>query len=250
MATVSIITPVYNSEKFLQETADSIFGQTFQDWEWILVNDCSKDGSLDLIKSLANKDSRVKFLSNEENLNTARTRNRGIEVAEGRFLAFIDSDDIWHPKKLEKQINFMIRNEVAFSYHGYTKFYDSEKRVLKHIYVPERVNLKDMLMSCSVGSLTAMYDTHKVGKVLMPDGFRAREDYLCWLEILKKIDFAYGIQESLGYYRVLPSSYSGNKLKAAHTQWRVYREYFKQNLGAASLNFAHYALKGYLNHKS
>lgn len=249
MDLVSIITPLYNAEAWIEETAESIFKQTHTNWEWIIINDCSKDASYSIVEKLAAKDSRIKILNNETNLKTARTRNRGIQAASGKYLAFIDSDDIWHPEKLEKQISFMKATGAKLSFHAYRKFRKSIENQGQTIQVPEKVNYKDLLKSNVIACLSAMYDAEALGKVEMPDGYKAREDYLCWLRILKRIDFAYGMNECLGFYRILNTSYSANKLEVAKFQWKLYREVEKLNLFSSTVNFIFYSLHGIIKNK-
>jgi teichuronic acid biosynthesis glycosyltransferase TuaG len=244
---VSIITPLYNAEAWIEETAQSIFNQTYQNWEWIIVNDCSKDNSLEVVQNLAKKDSRIRILSNEKNVRTAQTRNNGIRESKGKYLAFIDSDDIWHPQKLEKQVKFMQLTGAKLSYHAYRKFRGGMENQGELIRVPEKVNYNDLLKSNVIACLSAMYDTEALGKVEMPDGYKAREDYLTWLKILRTTnEYAHGINECLGYYRILQSSYSAQKKEMAILQWRLYREVEKLSLPRTVINFIFYALNGFL----
>lgn len=249
MSKVSIITPVYNSADYIQETAESVLNQTFKNWEWILIDDCSTDKSLSIIQKMASKDSRIKIIVNDKNIKTALSRNRGIEIATGKYIAFIDSDDLWHPQKLEKQVYFMESNNHYFSYHSFSMFYDTERKIRKILTVPEKISFSDLVKTSSIGSLAAMYNCKVIGKIMMPDGYKAKEDYLCWLEILKRCDYAFGMTDILGYYRIHPHSYSYNKKEAAFNQWRVYREYLKLNIFSSSLNFFSYALNGFIKHR-
>lgn len=249
MDLVSIITPLYNAEKFIQETAESIFAQSYPHWEWIVVNDCSSDASSEIIEKYATLDPRIKLIKNEKNLKTAQTRNRGIAQAKGKYIAFIDSDDIWHPEKLSKQIEFMKRTGSSFSYHAYRKFRGSVDNTGNLITVPDELSYTDLLKSNQIACLSAVYDAETIGKFDMPDGYKAREDYLCWLNILKTIPAAHGINECLGYYRVLPNSYSSNKLEVAKLQWRVYREVEKLNVAQSAIYFLFYSCLGFIKSK-
>jgi glycosyltransferase involved in cell wall biosynthesis len=250
MDLVSIITPLYNAEAFIEETAQSIFNQTYANWEWIIINDCSKDSSLEIAQKLASKDARIKVLSNEQNLKTAQTRNNGIRESRGKYIAFIDSDDIWHPKKLETQVKFMKETGAKLSYHAYRKFRANISNQGDLITVPDKLNYVDLLKSNFIACLSAMYDAEALGRVEMPDGYKAREDYLTWLKILRTTnEYAYGTNECLGYYRILNNSYSANKLEVAKLQWKLYREVEKLNIIKAALNFTFYSLNGIIKNK-
>lgn len=244
---VSIITPSYNSSKFISKTIESVLSQTYQNWEMIIVDDVSSDNSNEIIESYIQKDSRIKLIKLEQNSGAAIARNRAIEEAKGRYIAFLDADDIWKDKKLEKQIEFMQRNDYAFTYTAYEKV-DEHGKVFGKIGVPSKVSYNQLLKTCVIGCLTAVYDTEKLGKVYMPL-IRKRQDFGLWLKILKKIDFAYGINESLAFYTVRDDSISANKKSAAQFTWKLYRDIEKLNLIKASYYFSHYAIRGVLRTK-
>lgn len=247
MSTVSVITPSHNSAQFISETIRSVLNQSFSDWEMIIVDDCSTDNSVEVIQSFVERDSRIKLIQLSENSGAAVARNRAIEAAQGRYIAFLDSDDKWLPHKLETQIQFMQDNDVAFSYAAYEKINEQGKAVGK-IGVPERVTYNDLLKVCSIGCLTAVYDTQKLGKIYMPL-IRKRQDLGLWLRILKQIPYAYGVQEVLGQYQLRSDSISANKRSAAQFTWKLYREVEKLNIFKASYFFAHYAVNGVLRTK-
>lgn len=242
MPLVSVITPIYNCQSYLQATVLSVINQTFYDWELILVDDKSGDESLMIAQQLAKEDNRIRVISLDENSGAAVARNKGIDLAEGRYIAFLDSDDMWLPEKLEKQISFMERENVAFSYSAYKKV-DEHGNDLGTIGVPAQVSYTDLLKVCSIGCLTAVYDTESLGKVYMPM-IRKRQDLGLWLKILKRIPFAYGINETLALYRVRNNSISANKLNAASYTWKLYREIEKLNIFYASYVFVCYAING------
>lgn len=240
---VSIITPVHNAYDHIEETIDSVLAQTFSDWELILVDDKSSDDGLEILKKYENKDSRIKLLKNPHNQGAAITRNKGIELAKGRYIAFLDSDDLWKPTKLEKQLEFIKKNEYAFTYTAYEKL--KGNKIVGVQEVGEKVSHNELLKTCSIGCLTVMYDTHLLGKMYMPIISR-RQDFALWLKILKEIPFAYGLNEPLSIYRLRQDSISGNKLKAAKYQWRVYREFENLNFFEAGYYFIHYSFFGVL----
>lgn len=244
---VSIITPLYNCEPFLEQTIYSVLQQSEQNWELILVDDCSTDNSYQIAQQYALQDKRIKLLKLEKNSGAAVARNTGIAAARGRYIAFLDSDDRWLPQKLAVQLNFMQKKDIAFSYAAYSKLNEQGKEI-GVVSVPEQVSYKDLLKVCSIGCLTAMYDTDKLGKIYMPE-IRKRQDLGLWLRILKKEPFAYGVQEVLGQYQLRSDSISANKCSAAQFTWKLYREVEKLNFFKASYFFVHYAVNGVLRTK-
>ena len=247
MSIVSIIIPTHNSVQFISETIKSVLDQSFSDWEMIIVDDCSTDNSVEVVRSFVDIDLRIKLIQLFENSGAAVARNKAIEVAQGRYIAFLDSDDLWLPDKLEKQLGFMQANDYPFSYAAYDKI-DENGQVFGHIGVPDRVCYSDLLKTCSIGCLTAMYDTEYFGKVYMPL-IRKRQDLGLWLKLLKKTKYAYGLNETLGLYKVRSDSISANKKSAAFFTWRLYREVEKLNLIKSIYYFSNYAVRGLLRTK-
>ncbi|MDY7218788.1 glycosyltransferase family 2 protein [Denitrificimonas sp. JX-1] len=244
---VSIITPSYNSSSFILQTLRSVTTQTFNNWEVIIVDDCSSDSSAEVIQQYASQDPRIKFIQLEKNSGASIARNTAIEVATGRFIAFLDSDDLWHPEKLEKQISFMLENEVAFSYTAYEKI-DEKGVSFDIVNTPTKISYKQLLKTNVIGCLTAMYDVEKLGKVYMPVNTK-REDFATWLAILKKIDYAYGMPEVLARYRVYASQSSAKKTKMAKENWRLYRDLEQLSIFKSAYYFTHYAVRGVLRTK-
>ena len=153
---VSIITPLYNSEKYIAETIEFVLAQTYSNWEMIIVDDCSKDNGVEIVEKYREKDKRIKLYQNEINKGVSYTRNRAIDIAQGKYIAFLDSDDLWKKEKLEKQINFMEQNNIVLSYTAYEKINeDGSKR--GEIRVPEKLDYKELLKNCLIGFLTAIY---------------------------------------------------------------------------------------------
>jgi len=244
---VSIITPCYNSEQFIERTVESIIDQTYSNWELLVIDDFSSDNSVNIVKRLIKLDSRIKLVQLEKNYGAAVARNKGIELAKGRFIAFLDSDDLWLPNKLKTQVKFMEKNNVSFSYSSYklTNMMNNDKG---SFIVPYRQSYKDILKTCSIGCLTAMYDVKKIGKVYMPI-IAKRQDFGLWLRILKKVDYAYGIQEELAIYRMRKDSISGNKIKVAKYQWQIYRKEENLTLLNSLYYFLHYAINGLFKYR-
>jgi len=219
---VSIITPSYKSERFISKTIETVLNQTYKKWEMIIVDDLSPDNSNDIIEKYAKQDSRIKLIRLLENSGPAVARNRAIEEAGGRYIAFLDADDLWKMDKLEKQIDFMNENDLAFTYSSYDLI-DEDDNTLGYFKTKEQITYGEMLKTSSVGCLTAIYDTNKIGKVYMPIILK-RHDYALWLKILKKIGATKGLGESLAVYRIHDNSVSSNKLIAILYVWKVYRE--------------------------
>ncbi len=247
MPLVSIITPSYNSALLITSTVQSVILQTFTDWEMIIVDDCSKDNSIEVIQSFVDCEPRIKLIQLTENSGAAVARNRAIEAAKGRYIAFLDSDDVWLPYKLEKQIDFMMSNNYSFTYSAYEKINDGNK-VIGNINVPTEASYESLLKVNSIGCLTAIYDTKFFGKVYMPL-IRKRQDLGLWLKLLKQTESAFGIDEILAQYRIRPDSISANKTDAAKFTWHLYRNIENLSLIKASYFFSHYAVNGLLRTK-
>ncbi|MCK5535976.1 MAG: glycosyltransferase family 2 protein, partial [Bacteroidales bacterium] len=217
---VSIITPSYNSQKFIQDAIDSVLSQTYQNWEMIIVDDVSSDRSNDIIEEYIKKDNRIKLIKLAKNSGPSVARNKAIHLANGRYIAFLDSDDCWHSSKLTKQLSFMQEQDIALSYTGYYRIKEESGEIIDQIHVPKKVDYNELLKQNIIGCLTAIYDTHKIGKIYMPDIFR-RQDFGLWLKILKKVPYAYGMLEPLASYRVRTSSVSSNKILASKYNWKL-----------------------------
>ena len=219
--TVSIITPLYNAELYIGEAISSVQSQTYANWEMIIIDDCSKDNSYHMANEYAKKDSRILLYKNDINLGGAGSRNRAIGKAKGKFIAFLDADDKWHPEKLKKQIDFMLENNIDFCFCNYDTI-DEQGKHIKNVIAPSKVSLRDMYSNNYIGCLTAVYDTSRYGKFFMPD-FRKRQDYALWLTMLKRINFAYLLNESLASYRIRKNTLSSNKLDALLYYWKILR---------------------------
>lgn len=247
MPLVSIITPSYNSALLIPDTIQSVILQTFGDWEMIIVDDCSRDSSVEVIQSFVDYESRIKLIRLEENSGAAVARNVAIEAAQGRYIAFLDSDDVWLPHKLEKQIDFMMSNNYSFTYSAYEKINDSNE-VIGTISIPTKASYESVLKINSISCLTAIYDTNFFGKVYMPL-IRKRQDLGLWLKLLKQTETAFGIDEILAQYRIRPDSISANKIDAAKFTWHLYRHIENLSMIKASYFFSHYAVNGLLRTK-
>lgn len=244
---VSIITPSFNSEDYIKKTIDSVIAQTYENWELIISDDFSSDATREIIKKYAKKDDRISYIFLEKNSGAAISRNKAIEMAKGRFIAFLDSDDTWNPEKLQIQIKFMLDNDVAFSYTSFTRVTETGEKIKKS-KIKNKVKYNDLLKSNSIGCLTAVYDTKMIGKVYMPE-IRRRQDLGLWLKILKKTEYAYGIDKELAKYTVRRNSISSKKTIAARYTWKLYREVEKINFIKSMYYFTHYTINGILKNK-
>lgn len=235
---VSVITPTYNAARFIRETIDSVKRQTYPHWELILIDDASSDDTVPIIREeLA--DPRIRLIVLAQNSGAAVARNTGISAANGRYIAFLDSDDLWLPQKLEKQVAFMQERDAAFSFTRYRMIQEDGTHTPYVVPIPERIDYRGLLKNTIIGCLTVMLDKEKLGTIQMPN-LRIRQDTALWLNILKQGHLAYGIQEELSQYRRVAGSISSNKWKAAKNTWRLYRDIEKLSFASAAWCFVHY----------
>ena len=237
---VSIITPSFNSSKFIRECVDSVISQTFQDWELLIIDDFSKDNSKDIISELSSQDERIRPFFLEDNIGAAAARNVALKQAKGKYIAFLDSDDIWNEDKLEKQITFMNEKDIAFSFTSYQPI--SEDRQIKYsvITAPQKMSYHSYLRNTIIGCLTVIIDKEKTGDFQMPN-IRSSHDMALWLLIMKRGFSAYGLDENLAYYRIVSTSNTSKKWKAAKEVWDVYRKQEKLNILYSIYCFIGYA---------
>lgn len=242
---VSVIMPVHNAEKYLSESISSVLQQTYPYWELLIVDDCSTDNSLAIINRYAVLDARIRCLKTDAPSGSpCLPRNLGIKAAQGRFIAFLDSDDCWLPNKLEQQLClFGETGTVGLVFSDYEKMSEEGERNNRVIKAPMEVSYKQLLRGNVIGCLTAVYDTSKVGKMFFMQ--HTHEDYILWLSILKKGVVAVNTGTVEALYRVRRNSVSSNKLKVLSWQWDIYRNIEKTGLLKAMYYFAHYAYKAY-----
>ena len=244
---VSVITPVFNCCRFIEQTIESVRAQTHTDWELICVDDCSSDGSIALVQSFVEQDSRIQLIRLAVNSGAAVARNVAIAAARGRYIAFLDSDDVWFPDKLECQLEYMQKTNAPFCFSAYARI-DEHNKVICTVGVPLRVSYQGLLKTSVIGCLTAIYDTRFFGKVCMPLA-RKRQDFALWLQLLKRIDSAHGIPQVLALYRVRHDSMSANKFDAARHTWNIYRKVEGFGLWRSLYYFTHYGTRGFLRSK-
>jgi len=236
---VSIITPSYNSSLFINDCVRSIISQSYTNWELLIVDDCSLDNSKDIISDFSNIDVRIKPIFLENNVGAAEARNVAIRKAKGKYIAFLDSDDFWSSNKLEKQISFMQKNDIAFSYSTYQFISKDGKELNNVILAPKIMTYHSYLKNTIIGCLTVIIDREKTGDFEMPN-IRSSHDMALWLLIMKKGFPAYGLNENLAKYRVVPSSNTANKINAAKDVWYVYRKVEKLNILYSAFCFIGY----------
>lgn len=238
---VSIVIPVYNAARFLGDTIQTIQNQTYTNWEAIFVDDCSTDNSVAIIKKHQTKDERIKLYQNKTNSHAALTRNIGIDEAKGRYIAFLDADDLWEPTKLEKQITFMQQKQCEFSFTGYEFANENGEPNGKKVAMPASLSYKQALRNTIIWTTTVMFDMQKLTKetIYMPNV--KSEDTACWWKVLKTIDYAYGMSDILSYYRRSSGTLSANKVEAVKRVWNLYRNVEKHNLLFSAYFFSGYA---------
>lgn len=242
---VSIVTAVHNAESFFAETIKTVCEQSYRNWEWIIVDDKSDDNTVAIINETLKQtgDKRIRLIKLDRNGGAAKARNAGIKAARGRFLAFLDADDLWAHDKLARQVDFMRENGCAFSFTGY-EFADASGRPNgKVVSVPARISYKQALKNTTIWTSTVMFDIEKlaVDDVLMPD-VRRGQDTATWWKVLKKIDYAYGLNEVLSFYRRSAGSLSSNKLTALKRTWNLYRNVEKLDFFFSCYNFFFYCI--------
>ena len=241
---ISIIVPMYNAEKFIGKTIESVLAQTYQNWEMLIMNDVSTDNSLAIVSLYAKKDERIKIVNTEKNVGVVKGRNFLIDLASGKYIAFLDADDYWHNEKLEKQIKFMKEKNASISCTEYTRVKENEEKI-NDVIIKEEISYNDMLKNNYLGCLTVIYDAKKIGKRYFKE-LEKNEDYVLWLEIVKDVNTIYGLKENLAYYRVLDNSRSSNKVKTAKVRWEIYRKIEKLSLLKSIYYFLHYAIRAVL----
>ncbi|MBN1646710.1 MAG: glycosyltransferase family 2 protein [Spirochaetales bacterium] len=247
---VTIITPLYNAGHLIKETADSVFSQTFENWEWIIVNDCSTDNSKQVLDELASKDERIRVINLEKNQGPINARNTALDMARGRFISFLDSDDLWMPRKLEKQVRFMQNRNCALSYTEYKKIHQNGKSLTgTKIKVPDKIAWPGILKSNCIMASSAMFDSKITGKIKQTyEAPLGKDDFLFFINIMKKHGPAMGLREDLARLRVWSHSITGNKIKAAKDQWYFYRKVMKLSVLRSLYTYLFYAIKGFVKY--
>ena len=234
---VSIIMPLYNCEEYIAESIESVISQTYNHWELIVVDDKSTDNSSIIVESYVLKDSRVKLVNLDTNEGPTKARNRAIKEANGRYIAFLDSDDMWLPDKLQYQIAFLNENNLLLTYSAYETM-DENSKYINTRHVLPFITYTDMLKSNQIGNLTGIYDVDFFGKVYLED--TGHEDYVLWLNLLRQVPYTKGLTQTLARYRIVSNSISSNKFKVLKWQWDIYRKVEKLTILQSSYYFIFY----------
>ena len=248
-ALVSIITPSYNSAKFIAETIQSVQNQTHKNWEMIIVDDGSLDDTETIVTSILKKDSRIQFHKLSKNSGPAIARNTGIKIAKGNYLTFLDADDIWFKTFIENSIKTIKETQVPFVFSSYKRTNELLEFVYSDFIVPKKVTYKDILKTNSISCLTAFIDIETLGKKYMPL-IKKRQDMGLWLQYLKEIPFAHGIQETQAIYRIRENSLSRKKLDLIKYQWQFYREIEKLNIYESIYYMLHWMYRGFMKYRN
>lgn len=236
---VSIIMASHNSALFIEESIESVLNQTYMNWELLISDDCSTDHTKEIVSQYAKQDQRICFIEAKRNSGPAVTRNRAISRAKGRYIAFLDSDDLWTPNKLQKQIACLTANKAVLSY-GYYDVIDEDGNYIKTIKkLPRHTTYNKLLKNQVIGCLTAIYDRDLCGTIKMPV-IRKRQDFGLWLRILKGNHKAICVNSVIGTYRLRKGSVSSNKWIAVRYTWKIYRKVERLSLLKSSYVFSHY----------
>ncbi len=240
-ALVSIVVPVYNSEKFILDTINTVEKQSYKNWELIFVDDCSKDNSTKIIKERIKNNNKIKLIELKKNSGAATARNVGIDESKGSYIAFLDSDDLWKKEKLENQLAFIKENGCAFSFTGYEFADEYGLGNGKVVKVPFKINYKKALKNTTIFTSTVIFDLKKISKDKIKFENIKSEDTATWWKVLKSGYVAYGLNENLSYYRRTSGTLSSNKFEAIKRTWNLYRTQEKLNIFYSFYNFCFYA---------
>lgn len=237
---VSVVIPVYNAENCIADTIRSIKSQTYENWEIILVDDGSTDRSIDVINEFVSE--KIKLIIGGKGT-AALARNKGIEASTGRFIAFLDADDLWDRDKLSKQLDFIEKNDAAFSFTGYEFADENGVSVKKIVQVPPKINYRQALKNTTIFTSTVIFDMTKLSKddIYMPNV--KSEDTATWWKVLKKVGYAYGLNEALTLYRRTEGSLSSDKLEAIRRIWNLYRNVEGLSIVYSSVCFCFWAVR-------
>ena len=243
--TVSIVVPVYHAEKYIRETLDSVLAQTYSDWELLLVVDGREDPTIEVIEAYVQKkqETRIRLLIQEANKGAALARNRGVQEATGRYVAYLDADDLWKPGKLEKELAFMQEQAAAFVFTGYEFADENAVGLGKVVRVPQRLVYREALKNTTIFTSTVLFDTEKIGKELLEMPNVRSEDTALWWKLLRSGYDAYGLDENLVYYRRPAKSLSSNKLVAIKRIWNLYRKVEGLSVPYSCYNFCFWAVR-------
>lgn len=242
MPEISIITPCYNSSKFLRETIDSVLSQTFTDWEWLITDDCSKDNSVDIIQSIS--DPRIKLTVAEKNGGAGHARNISLKNTSGRFITFLDADDFWNPEFLEEMLTFMTKENAELAYSNYARCDENLNPQIEDFKADKTVTFQNLLKTCRLSLLSSMYDSKRVGKEYFPEGSK-REDHVMWLNLLKKIPEGKALPKTMAKYRMHSTSISRKKQNIIKDQYLVYKDFMNFSTAKSMYYTMNWAFNGF-----
>lgn len=243
---ISILTPCRNARATLLETAESVFAQTYPHWEWLLVDDGSTDGTIELVHELASKDPRVKLIRNPIGGSPGKSRQMAFEQSMGQWCAFLDADDMWLPEKLEEQLKFSLENNFDFSFHAYRRISMDSIKVGRYLNAPRTVGVAELLSCRPIGNLTVMINRNLLKGLEFPSG--SNEDFRLWLKILKKGHIAHFLNKDLARYRIVPGSRGANKKSVAQDVFNIYWQDHDLRMDQKIWYFSLYALTSLLKY--
>lgn len=246
---VSIITPTYNSEKFITETIQSVQNQTYQNWEMLIVDDCSSDKTVDIIQQFMEDDHRIHLLRLNKNSGASKARNEAIKLVKGDYMTFLDADDIWFSDFIQNSIDKIDKTGIPFVFSSYRRSNENLEFVYSDFIVPQKVTYTDILKTNSISCLTAFLDVKELGVKQMPD-IRKRQDMGLWLKYLKEIPYAYGIQEPKAIYRIRENSLSRDKKALIKYQWQFYRDVEKLSFFESVYYMIQWMVRGFLKYRN
>jgi teichuronic acid biosynthesis glycosyltransferase TuaG len=247
MPLVSIITPSWNVERLIGETIASVQAQTFGDWELLIADDCSTDNTASVIESHSARDPRVKLIRQPRNGGPALARQAAIEQAKGRFIAFLDSDDLWLPTKLEHQLAFAREHRAALSFTAFRRINEDASVVGRLITVPASLTYDQLLKNTAIATLTAMVDREIAGAIAMKN--EGYDDFCLWLDVLRPGHVAWGLNEDLARYRVRGVSVSSRPMRSAGWVWNIYRHIERLSPVKSAWCFAHWGARAWLKRR-
>lgn len=244
---VSIVTPAWRAAAFVGQTIESVMAQDYPQWEMHVVDDCSPDDTATVIEAYAARDARVKLIRQQKNGGAAMARNVALEAARGRYVAFLDSDDLWLPGKLTRQLAFMREQKAGFSFTGFRRISQNADRLGHRIHVPPRLTYRALLKNTAIATSTVIIDREMSGPLRMTKTYY--DDFVMWLEVTKRGVPAYGLDEDWMRYRVVSQSISRNKSNSAKQVWLTYRDIEKLGPLRSAWCFAHYATRAWLKYR-
>ncbi|KFE97717.1 glycosyl transferase family 2 [Chryseobacterium formosense] len=243
---VSIITPSYNSAEFIEETIQSVLNQTYENWEWIISDDRSEDNTVEIIKKY--NDPRIKLQVLEKNGGAGNARNKSLERAQGRYISFLDSDDLWYPEYLETMTCFMQKNNAELVYCNYSRCDEyTMEPILKDFEADKIVTFSNLLKTCRLAPVSTIYDTKRVGKFYFPIKSK-REDHVMWLNLLKEIPKGYPLKKTMAKYRMRKNSVSRKKKNIIKDQYLVYKDFMGFSTVKSLYYTANWALNGFMKY--